>query len=92
MNSTDDITKAVALYYDGSNSPSITAKGIGAEADDIIQIAREHGVTLCDNALLVDLLSKMEVGDNIPSHLYTAIAQILSFAYALDSSCPHLKV
>lgn len=78
------ITKAVALYYDGENTPIVTAKGLGEEAQEIIRIAEESGVPLCDNALLVELLAQLELGDSIPGSLYTAIAHILSFAYQLE--------
>ncbi len=81
----DDITKAVALYYDGNNSPVITAKGENDVAQEIIEIANHHDVPLCDNALLVELLCQLELGDNIPEHLYKAIAHILAFAYQMDT-------
>jgi len=81
----DDITKAVALYYDGNSSPVITAKGEGNVAQDIINIANQHNIPLCDNALLVELLCQLELGDNIPEHLYKAVAHILAFAYQMDT-------
>ena len=81
----EEITKAVALFYDGNNSPIITAKGEHEIADDIIALAKSHDVPLCDNALLVELLCQLEIGDNIPEHLYKAIAHILAFAYQMDT-------
>lgn len=80
----EKLSKAVALYYDGENTPVVTAIGLGEEAQEIIRIAEESGVPLCDNALLVELLAQLELGDSIPSTLYTAIAHILSFAYQLE--------
>lgn len=80
----DQLSKAIALFYDGENTPIVTAKGTGKDAEEIIRIAQESGVPLCDNSLLVELLVQLELGDNIPSALYTAIAQILSFAYQLE--------
>ena len=86
--STEDITdeelsQAVALFYDGQSAPTITAMGEGATADEIIRIAKEHDVPLCDNAPLVGLLSELELGDNIPEELYIAIAHIIAFAYRI---------
>lgn len=76
--------KAVALFYDGLRAPVLTAKGVGADAEQIVRIAEESGVPLCDNAPLVDLLSQLELGDRIPEQVYLAVAHILAFAYQLQ--------
>jgi type III secretion system FlhB-like substrate exporter len=57
MKSTHKIQKAVALFYDGKNSPTVSAKGTGAVADNIIAIAEQHGVPLCDNVITVRWLN-----------------------------------
>lgn len=82
------ISKAVALFYDGVNTPHISAKGAGLVADEIIAIAQESGVPLCDNAALVDLLVNLELGDEVPEALYTAVAYIIAFAYELEGKTP----
>ncbi len=82
------IRKAVALFYDGVNAPTISAKGAGALAEEILAVAREHGVPLCDNASLVDLLVNLELGDEIPEALYMAVAYIIAFAYELEGKTP----
>lgn len=84
MISEEELKQAVALLYDGSTAPKVTAKGSGAVAEEIIDIARENGVTLCENDSLVDLLMTLELGEEIPQSLYIAIAQIISFAYRLQ--------
>ena len=84
----DQLRKAVALFYDGNNAPVVTAKGTGKTADDIIAIATECGVPLCDNPALVDLLVTLELGDNIPETLYIAVAHIIAFAYELQGKYP----
>lgn len=78
-----ELRKAVALFYDGSGAPQITAKGVDEEAAQIVALAREHGVPLCDNPALVELLSHIELGENVPETLYVAVAYILAFAYGL---------
>jgi flagellar biosynthesis protein len=80
------LQKAVALYYDGKNTPQVTAKGVGEVAKQIIDIANAHGVPLCDNASLVDLLVTLELGDEIPEALYIAVAYIIAFAYQLNET------
>ncbi len=84
----EDIQKAVALYYDGKSTPHISAKGTGDVARQIIAIAEEHGVPLCDNSALVDLLVTLELGDQIPESLYRAVAYIIAFAYQLQGKEP----
>lgn len=83
-----ELQKAVALFYDGSGAPQVTAKGTGVEAQEIIELAREHGVPLCDNPALVELLSQIEIGEQIPEALYIAVAHIIAFAYRLRSPKP----
>lgn len=84
----EQLRKAVALFYDGKNTPTVTAKGVGAEAEAIMAVARQHQVPLCDNAPLVDLLVTLELGDNIPEALYIAVAHIIAFAYELQGKTP----
>lgn len=78
-----ELQKAVALFYDGNGAPQITAKGVDQEAAEIIALAKEHGVPLCDNPALVELLSHIELGEHVPETLYVAVAHILAFAYGL---------
>ncbi|QEY15000.1 flagellar protein FhlB [Cellvibrio sp. KY-GH-1] len=86
--SSNQLQKAVALYYDGKNAPHVSAKGTGQVAEQIIAIAREHDVPLCDNPGLVDLLVTLELGDEIPENLYIAVAYIIAFAYQLEGKAP----
>ncbi|NHN35703.1 flagellar protein FhlB [Pseudomaricurvus alcaniphilus] len=86
--SDEQLRKAVALYYDGVNAPTVTARGVGDEAQRIMAVAQEHGIPLCDNAALVDLLVTLELGDSIPEALYIAVAHIIAFAYELQGKVP----
>lgn len=79
----NQLQKAVALFYDGHQAPKVTAKGFGDQADEIISIARDCDIPLCDNSALVDLLMTLELGDEIPEVLYTAVAHIIAFAHQL---------
>ncbi len=78
-----ELQKAVALYYDGSGAPQVTAKGLGDEALALIEQARRDNIPLCDNPALVELLAEIEVGESIPEALYIAVAHIIAFAYQL---------
>lgn len=73
--------KAVALVYDGESAPTLSAKGDWQVAEEIIRIAQENDVPIFENEELVELLSNLELGDEIPEVLYLAIAEIIVFAY-----------
>ena len=79
---------AVALQYDGDSAPRVTAKGRDAVADQIMQIARQHGIPLQENQPLASLLANIELGEEIPESLYLAVAQVISFAYYLSGKVP----
>lgn len=80
--------QAIALQYDGSAAPNLTAKGEDAIAEEILAIAREHGVPIYENADLVRLLAQLELGDAIPPALYRCIAEIIAFAWHLQGKQP----
>lgn len=79
---------AVALQYDGQQAPKIVAKGHGELAQDIIALAREHGVLIHEDGQLNQLLQRMELGDQIPPELYVLIAELIAFSYVLQGKFP----
>jgi flagellar biosynthesis protein len=79
---------AVALSYDGTKAPRVTAKGIGQTAGKIIDLAKEHNIPLHTDAVLVNVLSKISLGDEIPRELYLAVAEVIAFAYLLSGKRP----
>ncbi len=79
---------AVALKYDGTRAPTISASGTDELAEEIVRIAREHGVPLYENAELAGILSRLELNDEIPETLYRIIAEILAFAFNLQGKTP----
>ena len=75
---------AVALKYQKNDSaPRIIAKGSDRIADLIVEIAREHGIHIDNDPLLVQTLMGFEVGDYIPEEVYEVVAQLLAFVYKL---------
>ncbi len=80
--------KAVALTYDGSRAPFVSASGDDELAAMIIRIAREHNVPIYENKSLVDILARLEVGSEIPELLYRTIAEIIAFVYMLKGKTP----
>ena len=71
--------KAVALEYDGDGAPRVTAKGTGAVADKILEIARANGVAIEENPGLAEALSTIELDEEIPVELYQAVAEVIAF-------------
>lgn len=81
---TRDASIAVALHYDGDAAPTVTAKGKGDVARQILEIAQQHDVPLHEDADLVQLLSRLDLGDEIPRNLYIAVAEVIAFAYLVS--------
>ncbi|SBS26523.1 Flagellar biosynthetic protein FlhB [Marinomonas spartinae] len=77
--------KAVALKYDYAGAPKVTAKGEGFIARRILEIAEEHDVMLHHSPELVEMLSTVELGEEIPESLYLAVAEIIAFAHNLKN-------
>jgi len=72
-------SKAVALKYDGGGTPRVTAKGSGAVAEKIVEVARANGVAIEENAGLAEALSTIELDEEIPVELYRAVAEVIAF-------------
>jgi flagellar biosynthetic protein FlhB len=85
---------AVALSYprDGAGepllgAPRVVAKGADHLAQRIKAIARDAGV-LCyeDVPLARTLYAQVEIGEEIPEDLYTAVAAVLNYVYRIQGS------
>jgi flagellar biosynthesis protein len=88
MSAADDPRQAVALAYDGQGAPRVVAKGGGDVAARILEVAREHGVPLEQDPTLARLLSRVDLGDEIPRPLFAAVAQVLAFAWSVAGRLP----
>lgn len=78
--------QAIALGYEKGidTAPLVLAKGKGYIAEQIIRLAREHGIEIREDADLATLLSKVDVGEPIPVEAYMAVAEILSYLYRMN--------
>lgn len=80
-----NIKKAAALKYDkGYEAPIVTAAGMGLIADKIIERAEENSVPVVYNKEMAELLTKIDVGDSIPTELYEAVAKIIVYVMDMD--------
>ncbi len=79
--------KAVALGYNRSqdNAPKVLASGVGEIANKIISLAKEHDIPIKEDPDLIEILSKVEVDQEIPPNLYKAVAEIFSFLYKITN-------
>jgi flagellar biosynthetic protein FlhB len=77
---------AVAIRYsvDAAGAPKVVAKGRNYVAARIRAAAIEHQIPIVENPPLAQALYKsVEVGQEIPSHLYRAVAEILAYIYRI---------
>ncbi len=78
--------KAAALKYEENIvAPIVTASGMGYIADKIIEKAEENDVPIVYNKELTDLLCNVDIGENIPTDIYEAVAHIIAYVTDLDS-------
>jgi len=85
--------KAVALKYNPEQraAPVVVAKGQGVIAEEILRKAQENGVPVQEDSSLVEVLSKLDLEQEIPPELYTLVAEILSFVYRSDQRASRSK-
>ncbi|MBT8135533.1 MAG: EscU/YscU/HrcU family type III secretion system export apparatus switch protein, partial [Gammaproteobacteria bacterium] len=57
--------------------------GRGDVAERIVELARENDIPLWQDAALAGVLSKVDLGDEIPEALYKAVAEVIAFAWRL---------
>jgi flagellar biosynthetic protein FlhB len=77
---------SVAIRYEMESmaAPRVLAKGKNYLARRIRQIAMDHQVPIIENQPLAQALYKSaEVGQEIPAHLYRAVAEVLAYIFKL---------
>jgi flagellar biosynthesis protein FlhB len=76
---------AVALAYQtGMAAPKVVAKGAGAIAQRIRELAHENAVPIMEAPPLARALYKhADLDSEIPSALYSAVAEVLAYVYQL---------
>jgi flagellar biosynthetic protein FlhB len=78
---------AIALRYDRKTmqAPRLVAKGMRKNAEQIRELARQHGVPIVENKPLARLMWKYgKVGREIPAQLYAAVAEVLAYVYRVN--------
>ncbi|MDR2421217.1 MAG: EscU/YscU/HrcU family type III secretion system export apparatus switch protein [Oscillospiraceae bacterium] len=80
--------RAAALKYDPERdgAPVLTAFAEGAAARRLVERAESLGVPVFPDEPLVAVLSRLDVGGEIPPELYEAVAGILLFIADMDKT------
>jgi flagellar biosynthesis protein len=78
---------AVSLRYDAltSTAPKVTAKGKGQIAENIIALAHEHNIPVQQDPDLIEVLSQVDVDQEIPPAVYQVVAELLAFVYQMNN-------
>ena len=89
--------EAIALEYGKNLTPMVTAKGEAELAEVIINEAKRQGIYIAEDPKLLAALAQLDINEEIPEELFTAVAVILSWAYWLkdmepgDEKVPDIK-
>ena len=88
MNSpTKKQNQAVALRYEPrkDRAPKIAAKGRGRVAEEILELALQHNIPIREDKNLLQILSRLDLHQEVPGEVYKAVAEILAFIYRLSN-------
>ena len=80
---------AVAIRYDEAtmSAPRVISKGADLMALKIRDIAKNHSIPVLQSPMLARALyANAELDQDIPSALYTAVAQVLAYVYRLRAA------
>lgn len=79
---------AIAIRYNQMTDavPIVLAKGMNFMAKKIKEIAKENDIEIVENKPLArTLYAVVDIGDEIPKELYSAVAEILRYVYDLKN-------
>jgi flagellar biosynthesis protein len=79
---------AVSLEYDGqkNKAPKVSAKGQGPIAEKIISLAQQHNIPIKEDPDLVQILSQIDINQEIPPSIYKVVAELLTFVYQINEN------
>jgi flagellar biosynthesis protein len=77
-----------ALKYTGDGAPQVVAAGKGHLAASILERAHEAGVPVHHDPELASMLAQLSLGEEVPEAMWTAVAEVLAWAYGLSGRGP----
>ena len=72
--------RAAVLVYDplADGAPRLVAKGHGEVAERMLALANANGLAVHQDAGLLNFLMRVDLEEQIPAELYTAVAAVLA--------------
>lgn len=82
----DKRKEAIALSYQSEQdaAPKVVAKGKGYIAETILERAKMNEVPIQEDASLLELLSELNINEQIPEELFHVVAEVFAFIYKTD--------
>jgi len=82
------VLRAVALKYEPekNNAPRVVAAGAGFMAQRILELAAKNDIAIYHDDSAATLLSKLELGQEIPPELYQLVVNIYIYLLNLADS------
>lgn len=82
------IQMAMALKHqpDSGQAPRLVAKGFGLNAERLLDLAKENNVPIQKDKNLAEMLSNLEVPEEIPEELYEIVAKLLAYLHLVDKN------
>jgi flagellar biosynthesis protein len=84
------VMAAALAYRAGAGAPTVSAKGRGKVAEEIIRRAKESGVFVHESPELLSLLMQVDLDQQIPSDLYRVVAELLAWIYRIEQLLPDI--
>ncbi|WP_208592458.1 EscU/YscU/HrcU family type III secretion system export apparatus switch protein [Gracilibacillus suaedae] len=78
--------RAAALQFDAEMdvAPKVTATGKGYVAEEILDRAKKNNIPIQSDPSLVELLSELNINEQIPEELYQVVAEVFAYIYQVD--------
>lgn len=82
---TRKVAVALGTGSDGTAAGKVLAKGHGALAERIVEVALASGVEVREDKDLAMILAEIDLDEAIPIEVYEAVARLLTYAYRMNA-------
>jgi flagellar biosynthesis protein len=72
-------------------APAVVAKGRGIVAQKILDLARANEVPIREDRNLVEILSVLDLDQEVPPEAYKVVAELLAFLYRINAGAVEKK-
>lgn len=80
--------KAIAVEYGNKSAPTVVARGSGAEAEEMVELALDANKPVIKDPDLISSMECLELNKEIPEELYFSVAVVLSWVFWLRGDRP----